>query len=306
MGDPNGIGPEVLLKALARLGTSTVSESTIFGVSSYLERLAADLDLKIDFQKQRVVDVASITYPPRWGLESEEAAGVAGEALKQAVEFCSQSPFPLLVTAPVSKRALFRADVSFPGQTEFIGSFWPESRPTMAFLSSRFHVLLATVHIPLRSVVTELTAEVLLTRCRLFHGALTQILKRAPRIAVCGLNPHASEDGLFGDEEKTLLEPVIESLNSDGYEIFDGPFPPDTVYLRADRGEFDGVVALYHDQGLIPLKMVAFNSAVNVTLGLPVIRTSPGHGTAFNIAGRGLADSGGMESAILWGLQLVG
>jgi 4-hydroxythreonine-4-phosphate dehydrogenase len=166
--------------------------------------------------------------------------------------------------------------------------------------------MLATTHIPLSQVSEVLNTEMLVHKCRLFRDTLQQLSSAEPRIAVCGLNPHASEGGLFGTEEELLIKPAVQELNRVlKREGFFGPLPADSLFWRAVQGEFHGVVALFHDQGLIPLKMVAFESAVNVTLGLPIIRCSPDHGTAFGIAGRGTANPGSMLAAVKWGLRLI-
>jgi 4-hydroxythreonine-4-phosphate dehydrogenase len=193
-----------------------------------------------------------------------------------------------------------------PGQTEFLGSFFESSDPTMAFLSEKLKVVLVTVHMALKDVFQEITPELIVARSTLFYRVLQRLGVETPRVAVCGLNPHASESGMFGSEEEDVILPAIEFLeNTFGVGTFSGPFPPDTVFAKAVAGEFDGVVAQYHDQGLIPLKLIAFDSAVNTTLGLPIVRTSPDHGTAFDIAGKGVADPSSMISAVEWGLRMT-
>lgn len=307
MGDPVGIGPEVLLKSLGLLLKENASiRPTVVGAGGYLRELEKSLETRLDWDRIKLHSVTDFPFPPEWGRLSEQAGRVALASLRTAVETCRETGVPLLVTAPVNKEALHLAGFRHPGQTEFIGSFFPRSSATMAFLSDRLRVVLATVHLPLRMVFDSLDPFDLERRCLLFHEALVKLGFEAPRIAVSGLNPHASEGGLIGKEEREILVPVIARLNQHhGAVNFQGPFPPDTVFLRAIRGEFDGVVALYHDQGLIPLKLVAFEKAVNVSLGLPIVRTSPDHGTAFDIAGRGIADPGSMLAAIEWGLRLV-
>ena len=175
----------------------------------------------------------------------------------------------------------------------------------MAFLSDRFHLLLATIHIALSQVPGTLNQEDLYAKSCLFWEAVRRLESR-PRIAFCGVNPHASEHAMFGNEERDIIEPVIARMQEEyGKDYFSGPFPPDTVFNKTLTGEYNAIIAMYHDQGLIPLKLLAFNSAVNTTLGLPVCRTSPGHGTAFDIAGKNQADPGAMIAAIKWGLRLA-
>lgn len=306
MGDPNGIGPEVLLKSLNHILQETTVSPVIAGDAHYLRGVYESLDLSFPFESLEIAEVCAAPYPPRWGTVEKRAGRVAGESLKRAVAICRERSYPLLVTPPVCKAALHLAGFTFPGQTEFVASFFPGCTPCMAFFSDRFHVVLATVHIPFQRILENLTVEVLLQKADLFIKALLLLCSKPPRVAVAGLNPHASEGGLFGSEEAVVLEPAVEELRQRFPQAeVSGPYPPDTVFLRALRGEFDGVVSLYHDQALIPLKLVAFDSAVNTTLGLPITRTSPDHGTAFEIAGQGKADPESMIAAIRWGLRLA-
>lgn len=310
MGDPHGIGPEVLLKALAEGTKNLPIRPLVFGDEEFLQRLQGDLGLVGALQGSTVISCGTYPYPPAWGTLSAEAGRFAARSLKSAAEHCRDHQVPLLVTAPLNKQAA-RLGAGFPaGQTEYLASIFPGQRPVMAFFSDRMHVLLATVHIPLRQVADQLNESELTRRTLLFHQALQRLGKRPdasrPRIAVCGLNPHASEGGLFGDEEERIVIPSIaESNRRLGHGSVEGPFPADTLFRRVLKGEFDGVVALYHDQGLIPLKLLAFDRAVNVSLGLPIVRTSPDHGTAFDIAGKGRADPSSMLAAVQWGLRLL-
>lgn len=306
MGDPHGIGPEVILKALEHFPSRGVIRPLIFGDRRYLQRLCSDLRLSLDLDSVQVITVSDYEYPPRWGVLDPVAGCFAVKCLQGAVEYCRDHQWPLLITAPLHKKASRLAGFSSPGQTEYIASFFEGVDPAMAFFSDRFQLLLITVHIPLRQVAARLSCGQLVRKIGLFHQALRDIGIPHPRLALCGLNPHASEEGLFGDEEERILTPALASLKKQyGPNTLFGPFPPDTIFPRALNKEFDGVIALYHDQGLIPLKLVAFESAVNVTLGLPFVRTSPDHGTAFDIAGRGMAKSGSMKAAIEWGLRLA-
>jgi len=305
MGDPHGIGPEVLLKALhSSLGQRRI-RPVIFGAPQYLHQLRRDLALSSELDHLEMVSVSDYDYPPEWGRVAAQAGRFALDCLKAAVAHCQEENLPLLVTAPVNKKALHLAGSSMTGQTELVASFFPEAEPVMAFFSDRFHLLLLTTHIPLREVPESLSSQELVRKTEVFIEALRAVGIDSPSVAVCGLNPHASEDGLFGGEEEQVLKPALDTL-AQKYcaRIVSGPFPPDAVFRRAASGEFHGVVALYHDQGLIPLKLLAFDTAVNVTLGLPLTRTSPDHGTAFEIAGQGVADPGSMVAALDWGLRL--
>ena len=304
MGDPNGIGPEVLLKSLAQLQGTDSFHPVVAGSRVYLEELARDLELSIWWDKVAVIDIGAVEGP-HWGQTTEAGGQAARQALEAAVEQCRLGRCHGLVTAPVSKAALRLAGFSHTGHTDFLADVFGR-RVAMAFLSDYFHVLLATAHIPLAEVPGCLDTDDLVEQGELFFQLLNRLESTPPRIAVCGLNPHASENGLLGREEEQIVEPALRILEQKfGEGVFSGPHPADTLFRRARKGEFDGVVALYHDQGLIPLKMLAFDSAVNVTLGLPFVRTSPDHGTAFDIAGRGVANPKSMKNAFRRALQLV-
>lgn len=306
MGDPHGIGPEVILKALESFPFRRAIRPLIFGDRHYLRQLSRDLRLSSPLDAIEVISTGSYEYPPRWGTTDAAAGRFAVQCLRGAVEYCRDHQWPLLVTAPLHKKASRLAGFSSPGQTEYVASFFEGSDPAMAFFSNRLHLLLITVHIPLRQVPAALSCEQLVRKIGFFYQALQEIGVSHPRLALCGLNPHASEGGLFGEEEERILGPALASLTEQyGPNTVIGPFSPDTIFQRALKKEFDGVIALYHDQGLIPLKLVAFESAVNVTLGLPIVRTSPDHGTAFDIAGRGIADAGSTMAAIEWGIRLA-
>ncbi|MDA2933315.1 4-hydroxythreonine-4-phosphate dehydrogenase PdxA, partial [Acidobacteria bacterium AH-259-D05] len=306
MGDPHGIGPEVILKALQTFSSPQIIHPIIFGDPNYLRQLGKDLGFSSNLDQVEIITTDRYQYPPPWGKLEAKAGHFSLRCLNHAAGYCRDNNLPLLVTGPVNKRAIHLSGASIPGQTELVASFFPSHEPVMAFFSDRLRVLLTTVHIPLREVPLVLDMDELVRKTETFIEALRRIEIPHPRLALCGLNPHASEEGLFGTEEKTILEPAVQTLcRRHGPDIVSGPFPSDTVFRRALENEFDGVIALYHDQGLIPLKLVAFESAVNVTLGLPLVRTSPDHGTAFEIAGLGVADSQSMEAAIKWGIRLA-
>lgn len=302
MGDPNGIGPEVLLKALAIAPDDLAP--VVFGSRSYLQALASDLSL--DLEGIAIHDVGSWKYPPRWGEVEGRAGEVARASLEAAAAACRDEGIPLLVTAPVHKKSLNLAGFGYPGQTEFLTDFFEVEHSAMAFLSDRLHIALVTVHIPLSEVFSLLTVDRIVGVSTLFFLALRDLGLDNPRVAICGLNPHASEEGMFGSEEASIVEPAVRFLQERfGQDSFEGPFSADTVFYSALQGRFEGVVALYHDQGLIALKTLCFDQAVNVTLGLPIVRTSPDHGTAFDLAGQMKARSSSMQAAIAWGVKLA-
>jgi len=278
LGDPAGIGPEIIQQALA----------------------SPDLPEAIEL---RVIGSA----PPetRPGHPTRATAAAALAALDESVTLLRTGAIDGVVTGPVSKRALHDAGFPFPGQSEFFAERFGVKDWTMILTGGGLTVALATVHIPISGVADRLTATGILRAGRHLHALQTRRLRRPVRLAVAGLNPHAGEGGLFGTEEAGILQPAIEALDAFAPGSFSGPHPPDTVFLRALRGEFDGVVCMYHDQGLIPLKLIGFDSGVNITAGLPVVRTSPDHGTAFDIAGRGAASPSSLLAAIRVAAELA-
>jgi len=233
------------------------------------------------------------------------AAGrIADSAIRRGVELVLGGFADALVTAPVSKIALKMGGNPFPGQTEFLQHLTRSRKVAMMLVAGTFRVGLVTIHVPLRKVASLLTRARVSATIRVVHDALVSDWRiRHPRIAVLGLNPHAGEDGQIGTEERRVLRPVINRLGSEGLAI-EGPFPADSFFARGLHKKYDAVVAMYHDQGLIPLKMAAGGKGVNVTAGLPIVRTSPDHGTAFAIAGKGIADAGSMIEAITTAVDL--
>jgi 4-hydroxythreonine-4-phosphate dehydrogenase len=235
--------------------------------------------------------------------------GAAGRAaydvIVRAVEDARAGAVDAIATAPVNKEAFRLAGLPWNGHTDLLAHLTGSSHVAMMFYSDALRVVLATVHIALAEVPRALTTASLEATIDLTARELPRFGVARPRIAVAGLNPHAGEHGLFGREEETAIRPAIQACRARGVDV-DGPFPGDTIFVRARRGDFDVVVACYHDQGLIPVKLVAFGQAVNVTLGLPIIRTSVDHGTAFDIAGRGVADPQSMIAAVLLAAKLAG
>jgi 4-hydroxythreonine-4-phosphate dehydrogenase len=235
---------------------------------------------------------------------SAEAGRAAYDAICAAVRDAQSGVVQAISTAPVNKLAFARAGLPWTGHTDLLAHLTGSPRAAMMFWSEPLKVVLATVHIPLASVPGALTRELVEGTIELAARELPRFGVSRPRLAVAGLNPHAGEDGLLGAEERDVLRPSVEAARSRGV-LVEGPFPSDTLFTRATRGEFDAVIACYHDQGLIPVKLLAFGRAVNVTLGLPIIRTSVDHGTAFDIAGRGIADPASLIEATLLATRLV-
>jgi 4-hydroxythreonine-4-phosphate dehydrogenase len=278
VGDPAGIGPEIAARAAADPSVREVCEPVIYAPPSF-----------------------EVFVP---GVLSAAAGGAAYQQIVRAVADAQRGTVDAIATAPVSKEAFRLAGLPWAGHTDLLGHLTGSAHVAMMFESDVLRVVLATVHVALAEVPRLLTRDSLEATILLTARELPRYGVAAPRIAVAGLNPHAGEHGLFGDEEARVLTPAIAACRARGVDV-SGPFPGDTVFLRATRGEFDIVVACYHDQGLIPVKLVAFGRAVNVTLGLPIVRTSVDHGTAFDIAGRGRADPGSMIAAVRLAARLA-
>jgi 4-hydroxythreonine-4-phosphate dehydrogenase len=277
-GDPAGIGPEIAARAAADPAVRAACQPIIYGPS------------------------ADQVFPP--GILSAVAGRAAHDAVVRAVGDAQRGVVEAIATAPINKEAFRLAGLSWPGHTELLADLTGAPHVAMMFHSESLRVVLATVHIPLAEVPRALTTSRLDAVIALTARELPRFGVAKPRIAVAGLNPHAGEHGLFGTEESQSIEPAIGACRARGIDV-QGPFPGDTVFVRAARGEFDVVVACYHDQGLIPVKLLALGRAVNVTLGLPIIRTSVDHGTAFDIAGKGMADPGSMIAAVLLAAELA-
>src|SRR5262249_42179817 len=235
---------------------------------------------------------------------SAEAGRAAHDVIVRAVDDAKQGDISAITTAPINKEALRLAGLKWSGHTDLLAHLTGARDVAMMFHSDALRVVLATIHIPLADVPRTLTAPLMQRTIALTAREVARFDKVSPRIAVAGLNPHAGEHGLFGREEAEAIAPAIETCRKHGIDV-SGPFPADTVFVRAQRGEFDVVVACYHDQGLIPVKLAAFGKAVNITLGLPIVRTSVDHGTAFDIAGKGVADAGSMIEAVLLAARLA-
>jgi 4-hydroxythreonine-4-phosphate dehydrogenase len=277
-GDPSGIGPEIADRAASDRGVLEVCEPIIYGPAH------------------------PRTFVP--GVLSAEAGRAAHDAIVRAVDDAKQRKVAAVATAPISKEAFRLAGLRWTGHTDLLAHLTGSPHVAMMFYAETLRVVLATIHVALAEVPSRLTQASLEATIMLTARELPRFGIESPRLAVAGLNPHAGEHGLFGHEEDTVITPAIDACRERRIDVR-GPFPGDTIFLRASRGEFDVVIACYHDQGLIPIKMVAFGQAVNVTLGLPIVRTSVDHGTAFDIAGRGVADPGSMIAAVKLAARLA-
>ena len=270
-GDPAGIGPEIVAKAAADASVRAVCDPVVF---------APPLDAGV-----------------RAGEVSAAAGRAAFDTIVRAVDAAKTGEVDAIATAPVNKLAFAMAGLEWKGHTDLLAHLCGTPRVAMMFHSPQLKVVLLTVHIPLTDVAAHLTPELIDHTIRLTTEAMTAFGQPRPRLALAGLNPHAGEGGVIGSEDDRVLAPAVARARAGGVTI-EGPIPGDTVFVRASRGEFDCVIACYHDQGLIPVKLLAFGTAVNVTIGLPIIRTSVDHGTAFDIAGQGVADPGSMIAAV--------
>jgi 4-hydroxythreonine-4-phosphate dehydrogenase len=281
VGDPAGIGPEISLKAAADPAVLAVCEPCLYGPHHETELKA---------------------FVP--GQLSAEAGRTACAAIARAVEDVRLGRIDAIATAPINKEAFALAEIPYKGHTDLLAMLTMSGPAVMMFYSEPLRVVLATVHVALRDVPALLTPDLLDSIIDLSARELPRFGYPQPRLALAGLNPHAGEHGVIGDEDEAVLRPAVERARARGIDI-SGPWPGDTVFGRAARGEFDAVIACYHDQGLIPVKLLAFGRAVNVTLGLPIIRTSVDHGTAFDIAGQGIADPSSLIEAVRLAAKLV-
>ena len=326
MGDPAGIGPEIIVKTLSKPLVNRIAcigRPVVVGDRGVLEQAARRLGASCvirtlpDPEAVRsskgglhLIDLKNVDLS-RLVIGQPDAAGgrAAVEAIRKAVELALVRRVTAIVTAPISKEALHAAGYPYPGHTELlaelsrtkeVGMLMVASlrRPIRTRLASQLRILLATTHLSMRDLPDRLTREGVLTTVRLGHEAARKLFGlRRPRLAVTGLNPHAGEGGLFGREEDEVIRPALEQARGEGIPVA-GPFPADSVIRQAFEGKYDLVVAMYHDQALIPIKLLGFGRAVNVTVGLPFVRTSPDHGTAYDIAGKGIADPGSLIEAI--------
>src|SRR3954454_2573575 len=318
LGDPAGVGPEVIVKALADPVLRHRAKYVIFGMNELLA-YAADLAEFDVFWWRDQFNGRLRGYPHDVVVVDYDQYSILGHALRQpskiggeasmrfcldAIDAAQRKLIDAVVTAPIAKESWKLARYNFPGHTELFAQRTGARRYAMMFAGGPLKVVLATVHVPLNSLWGRLNIGAVFHPIELIHQAMVEWFDTPhPRIAVAGLNPHASENGQFGDEEERIISPAILMAKDQGIDVT-GPYAPDTVFLAARDGKFDAVVAMYHDQGLIPVKLLAFDRAVNLTIGLPIIRTSPDHGTAFDIVGRNKANPGSMRAAIELAIDL--
>lgn len=312
MGDPVGIGPEIIARALVDPRVHKCCRPIVYGDAARLRAGAASAGLRMRFVEASSLKDACRSHDPigvvnpaatgggelKWARPTT-ASGMAMMAyLERAIDDAIAGRVSAIATGPINKRALKLAHIPFPGHTEILAQRTGTLNYAMMLAGDRLKVVLATLHIPIKRIPQELTTAGVMTIVALTDQSLkTRFGLSAPHIAVAGLNPHAGESGLFGDEEERIIAPAIALAASHGTTVT-GPHPPDTIFHRASQGAYDAVVAMYHDQGLGPFKMIHFDDGVNTTLGLPIVRTSVDHGTAYDIAGKGLASPRSMVAAI--------
>lgn len=321
LGDPCGIGPEVLLKALWAGKTESLYHPLLLGPPDLFEQAARLLDIPFKFRlltpeqpRSRpdrpatldVIEVGSSAGVDLFsGTISPAAARLAFQSIRVAVELALRNRIDAVVTAPINKEALHRGGFRYPGHTQILSSLTKSPRYAMMFVSPGIRVVLVTTHLALSEVPSAISRRKYLEKILLADEALREYFSvRNPQLAVLGLNPHAGEGGLFGREEKSLIAPAVRQAQKKGLEVA-GPFPADSLFTPQNRKPYDAIIAMYHDQGLLPLKALYPGRTVNVTLGLPIIRTSPDHGTAFNIAGKGIADPQSMIEALHLAVQMA-
>jgi 4-hydroxythreonine-4-phosphate dehydrogenase len=304
LGDPAGIGPEVVLKALADPDRPPAA-FVLYGPAAALDDRARRFGLKSPGELGvEVVDIP-LDGPVPLGRTSAAGGRAAARAVLRAAEDAMARRVDAIVTAPLNKESLHAAGYPWPGHTEMLAEAAGTPDVAMMFVGGTLRVALLTIHRALRTVPDAVTGGEVRRVVRLVHRALPRFGSARARIAVCGLNPHAGEGGLFGTEERDVIGPAVDSLRGEGIDV-SGPFPADSLFVRASRGEFDAVIAGYHDQGLIPVKLLAFGHAVNVTIGLPFVRTSVDHGTGFDIVEKGTAEGRSLVEAMKVAVLLAG
>ncbi|OCP38504.1 4-hydroxythreonine-4-phosphate dehydrogenase PdxA [Ensifer sp. LC163] len=315
MGDPSGIGPEIIAKALRNrennrrcfvVGDPLIMRHALAEIDA-TTRLNPVQDLQAAVFADGIVNLiasSSLDALPPVGTVNRVSGKAAYDAIARAIDLAETGTVAGIVTAPIHKEALAAAGIGHPGHTEILAERVGATRVAMMLANEDIRTVLVTIHCSLLEAIRRVDFDAELSAIRLAHQGGRALGIRAPRIAVAGLNPHAGERGLFGDEETTIIAPAIEAARREGIDA-SGPWPGDTVFMQARNGRFDVVVAQYHDQGLIPVKYLGLEKGVNITLGLPFVRTSPDHGTAFDIAGRGIADPSSLETAIDYAVRLA-
>ena len=310
LGDPAGIGPETIVKAFQDEVLSIKTKIIVIGDANLLKRTAKQVAPEILVHSVSspkegwyqpctidVIDLNNVSEELPQGKPSAEAGKASYEAIQKAVELTLKDEVSAIVTCPINKKSLHLAGHAFPGHTELLGHLTNSKKPTLMMEGNSLRVVLVTTHLPLDQVKSQITEEKVLQSIRVTHDWLQKHVTEIPRIAVVGLNPHCGDGGIFGHEETEFILPALKTAQKEGIQA-SGPHPADSLFARAASEKYDAVICMYHDQGMIPVKMANKGTAVNVTIGLPIIRTSVDHGTAFDIAGKGCASTESIELAI--------
>ena len=302
----DGIGPEIVAKTLAKaseravvFGSRVVMEDIVrrLGLDMAVRQIAAPGEALFQDHVIELVEATQIEVAPPLGVVNPIAGQAAFDSIVAAVAAAKAGEVSGIVTAPINKEAMGCAGIAYPGHTEILADFGGAERVAMMLANNDIRTVLVTIHTSLRKAIEQADFDAQMAAIRLADEGGRALGIASPRVAVAGLNPHAGEGGLFGDEEIRIIKPAIEAARAEGIDA-SGPWPGDTVYMQARQGRFDIVVAQYHDQGLIPVKYLGFETGVNITLGLPFVRTSPDHGTAHDIAGKGVADPSSLVAAL--------
>ena len=303
IGDVNGIGPEVALKAVSTGRWPADTEFVMLGSEAVIREQAQAMNIPVSRRLRFLALESGVRWNP--GRIRVDASRHAAEAISLAVKQCLFGGLDAVVTAPICKEGFHKAGIRFPGHTEYLAELTRTGNFGMMLLGGGLRVMLVTRHIPVSAVSAALTRKTIREHIELTGQGLRLLGIEDGKIGVCGLNPHAGDGGVIGREEIDLINPAIRAVRKKGYHVSDA-VSADTVFYKALHGEYDAVVAMYHDQGLAPLKMIGFDEGVNVTLGLPIIRTSPDHGTAFDLAGKNKASAGSMKNAIALAIEMAG
>ena len=317
MGDPAGVGPEVILKALTDELLPRNCLPFVIGDAAVLEEISRLIGMTTTITQHQTVDdidfapgtipvlqttpVKAFSIP--YGLPDKNCGELSFTAVKTGVELAMSKQIAAIVTAPICKESWHLAGQKYDGHTGLLASLTKSDRCRMMFVSEKLNVILVTIHLALKEACQSISRQLVQETIEMGAGHLQKLGYEKPKVAVCGLNPHAGENGIFGNEEIDIIAPAVEAARASGI-LVEGPLSADTLFLKAVNQEFDLVVAQYHDQGLIPIKLVSFDSSVNITIGLPIIRTSVDHGTAFDIAGQGKADHTNLMAAINSAIRL--
>jgi 4-hydroxythreonine-4-phosphate dehydrogenase len=315
MGDPSGIGPEIIISALEKQDNDF--NAVVIGCPNVIKRA-----IKIQKSKMKVhviksidqlnfksgtievLEVINFKQLPEFGTVNSVNGKASYQAIISAIKLAMDNHVSGIVTSPINKESLALANIQFPGHTEILAEFSKTKNVAMMLVNNEIKTVLSSIHCSLSNAIKIMNINSQISSINFAYEGAHSLGIDNPRIAVAGLNPHAGERGLFGQEEIDIIIPAIKSAKKKGINV-SGPWPGDTVFMQARKGEFDIVVAQYHDQGLIPIKYMGLESGVNITLGLPFVRTSPDHGTAYNIAGKGVADSSSLEAAIKYAIKLI-